>query len=186
MQVIQLDIPDVLLLQIPKHGDDRGFVSEVYSERAFLEAGISNRWVQDNHAKSSERHVLRGLHFQVPPHAQAKLVRVARGRIFDVAVDVRAGSPWYGKWVGKELSASAWNQLYVPAGFAHGYLTLEPDCEVLYKVDDYYAPDCEGGLIWNDPDLAIDWPLQGHAPILSKNDELLPRFKDFRTPFSYG
>lgn len=186
MNVTRLDIPEVLILEPKRFGDDRGFFSEVFSERTCVAAGIGNRWVQDNHAKSTERYVLRGLHFQAPPHAQAKLVRVAHGRIFDVAVDVRTGSPWYGKWVAVELSAKAWNQLYVPAGFAHGYLTLEPDCEVLYKVDDYYDPDCEGGVIWNDPDLAIDWPLGGHAPILSKKDELLPRLTQFKTPFHYG
>lgn len=186
IDVKSLDLPGVLLIEPTRFGDDRGFFSEVYNERAFKDSGITNHWVQDNHARSTDRHMLRGLHFQAPPHAQAKLVRVAVGSIFDVVVDLRDGSPTFGKSVAVTLSATAWNQLYVPTGFAHGYLTLEPFTEVLYKVDDYYAPDCEGGIIWSDPDLNIDWPLEGHVPQLSAKDHLLPRLKDFRTPFCYG
>jgi dTDP-4-dehydrorhamnose 3,5-epimerase len=186
MNVIRLEIPDVLMLEPKRFKDDRGFFAEVYNERAFHEAGITNHWVQDNHARSNDRHVLRGLHFQAPPRAQAKLVRVAQGSIFDVVVDIREGSPSFGQKATAVLSATAWNQLYVPAGFAHGYLTLEPFTEVLYKVSDYYAPECEGGIRWSDPDLAIDWPLEGYEPHLSTKDHLLPRLRDFRTPFRYG
>ena len=186
MNVTPLAIPDVLMLEPRRFGDDRGFFAEVYNERAFHDAGITNHWVQDNHARSNDRHVLRGLHFQAPPHAQAKLVRVSQGSIFDVVVDLREGSPSFGQAATVTLSALAWNQLYVPAGFAHGYLTLEAFTEVLYKVDDYYAPECEGGILWSDSDLDIDWPLEGIAPHLSAKDRLLPRLKDFRTPFRYG
>jgi dTDP-4-dehydrorhamnose 3,5-epimerase len=185
MNVTPLAIPAVLMLDLKRFGDDRGFFSEVFNERSFDEAGIRHHWVQDNHARSVDQYVLRGLHFQAPPHAQAKLVRVAQGSVFDVAVDLRKDSPSFGKSVTAMLSADAWNQLLVPAGFAHGYLTLETNTEVLYKVDDYYAPECEGGVIWNDPDLAIDWPLNGHNPILSDKDQRLPRLKDLDTPFSY-
>ena len=186
MNVTPLAIPDVLMLEPRRFGDERGFFSEVYNERVFADAGLDYDWVQDNHARSTDTYVLRGLHFQAPPHAQAKLIRVAQGSIFDVVVDLRAGSPSFGQSVAATLSAAAWNQLFVPAGFAHGYLTLEPFTEVLYKVDDYYAPDCERGVVWNDPDLAIDWPLNGHAPILSDKDQCLPRLKDLKTPFRYG
>jgi dTDP-4-dehydrorhamnose 3,5-epimerase len=185
MNITPLAISDVLMLEPKRFGDDRGFFSEVFNERAFHEAGIRHRWVQDNHAKSVDAYVLRGLHFQAPPHAQAKLIRVAAGSIFDVVVDLREGSPTYGKTVTATLSADAWNQLVVPAGFAHGYLTLEPYTEVLYKVDDYYAPECEGGVIWNDPELAIDWPLNGHDPILSDKDLRLPLLKDLNPPFAF-
>lgn len=185
MKITPLAIPDVLMLEPRRFADERGFFSEVYNQQTLVAAGICHNWVQDNHARSNDAHVLRGLHFQSPPHAQAKLVRVACGTIFDVAVDLRQGSPSFGRSVSAILSATNWNQLYVPAGFAHGYLTLEADTEVLYKVDSYYAPDCDGGVIWNDPDLGIDWPLDGHAPILSDKDQRLPRLKDLGTPFKH-
>jgi dTDP-4-dehydrorhamnose 3,5-epimerase len=185
MNITPLAIPDILMIEPKRFGDDRGFFSEVFNERTFHDAGIDHHWVQDNHAKSVDAYVLRGLHFQALPHAQAKLIRVAEGSVFDVVVDLRAGSSTYGKSVSAILSADAWNQLFVPAGFAHGYLTLEPYTEVLYKVDDYYTPECEGGVIWNDPDLDIDWPLNGHDPVLSGKDQHLPRLKDLNTPFSY-
>lgn len=186
MKVSPLSIPDVLIIEPRRHEDGRGFFSEVYSDRDIRKAGITAGWVQDNHALSNERHVLRGLHFQAPPHAQAKLVRVSRGAIFDVVVDLREGSGTFGKSAVATLSASAWNQLYVPPGFAHGYLTLAPHTEVQYKVDAYYSPEHEGGVIWNDPDVAIDWPLEGNVPVLSARDRALPRLKDFRTPFRHG
>jgi dTDP-4-dehydrorhamnose 3,5-epimerase len=178
MNITPLAISDVIMLEPKRFGDDRGFFSEVYNERAFTEAGIDYHWVQDNHALSRDRFTLRGLHFQTPPHAQAKLIRVAKGAIHDVVVDLRKTSPTFAKSLTVTLSADAWNQLLVPAGFAHGYLTLEPHTEVLYKVDTYYAPDHDSGLIWNDPDLAIDWPLNGKTPILSDKDQALPRLKD--------
>lgn len=148
-----------------------------------LEAGIDLDFIQDNHSLSAERGVVRGLHFQAPPHAQDKLVRVVRGRILDVAVDIRRGSPNYGRFFSIELSAENGLQLLVPKGFLHGFATLEPNCEVLYKVTDVYAPDCEGGVIWNDPDLGIDWGLADDEVVLSDKDKLLPGFKDFESPF---
>ena len=181
----RLEIPEVILVQSKKHQDERGFFSEVYNRTLFRDEGISNDWVQDNHAMSRQIGTLRGLHFQAPPHAQTKLIRVVHGAIFDVAVDIRAGSPWYGRWVSAELSENAWNQLLIPRGFAHGYLTLEPDTEVIYKVDDVYAPSTEGGIIWNDPDLAIDWPIKGATPIISGKDQILPPMANFQTPFNY-
>ena len=185
MQITSLHIPDVKLIEPRRFADDRGFFSEVYSRRAFQEAGVNVDWVQDNHAVSRDRFVLRGLHFQAPPAAQAKLVRVSRGAILDIAVDVRKGSPTYGLHVSAVLSEEAWNQLLVPVGFAHGYLTLEPGTEVLYKVDNYYAPQCEGGLVWDDPELGIVWPLDGSEPVLSEKDKCLPRLKDLESPFTY-
>jgi dTDP-4-dehydrorhamnose 3,5-epimerase len=141
--------------------------------------------VQDNHSLSRGSWVLRGLHFQTPPRAQDKLVRCVRGRIWDVAVDIRGGSPTYGHWVAAELSAENGHQLFLPVGFAHGFLTLEADTEVEYKVSDFYAPESDGGLIWNDPALNIAWPLEDHQPLLSDKDERLPAFADFDSPFVY-
>lgn len=157
MNVTRLAIADVVLLEMRRFGDDRGFFSEVYNRRRFADAGLDHDWVQDNHTLSREPGTLRGLHFQAPPRAQAKLVRVTRGSILDVAVDIRKGSPTFGRWVSVTISAANWSQMLIPKGFAHGYVTLEPDTEVLYKVDDGYAPQHDGGVTWNDPDLAIDW-----------------------------
>ncbi len=174
------------LIEPKRFGDERGWFTEVYSERAFAALGLTERFVQDNHSLSRARHVLRGLHFQRPPHAQAKLVRCVRGAIFDVAVDVRAGSPTFGRWVGATLSAENGRQIYIPVGFAHGFLTLEPDCEVTYKVSDVHAPSSEGGLMWNDPDIAIAWPLPADAaPVLSAKDQILPALNGFVSPFAY-
>ena len=154
-----------------RFGDARGFFSETWHRERFATAGIDIDWVQDNQSFSAERHVLRGLHLQVGPHPQAKLIRVLKGRIYDVAVDVRPGSASFGKWVSCELSADAFNQLYIPTGFAHGFLTLEPGVEVLYKVSAPYAPSCERGIIWNDGDIAVDWPLPpGEQPVISEKD----------------
>ena len=160
-------LPEVRLVLPDRFGDDRGFFSETYSRRAFAAAGIADEFVQDNHSVSLQKGVVRGLHFQVPPHAQAKLVRVTRGSIFDVAVDIRLGSPTYGRHVGAVLSAAKWQQIWIPEGFAHGFCTLEPDTEVLYKVTDYYAPECDRGLNWDDPALAIAWPVAPHEVVLS-------------------
>ncbi len=173
------------LLKPRRFGDDRGWFSEIYNQRSFQSLGIDTVFRQDNHAYSKAPWVLRGLHFQSPPHAQAKLVRCIRGAIWDVAVDIRGGSPTYAQWVAAELSARNGLQLFVPEGFAHGYVTLEADTEVEYKVNDYYAPDCDGGLMWNDPDLSLPWPLAGAAPTLSDKDTRLPALANFVTPFTY-
>jgi dTDP-4-dehydrorhamnose 3,5-epimerase len=154
-----------------KFGDARGFFAETWQRERFHEAGITQDWIQDNHSFSAEPYVLRGLHFQLAPHAQDKLVRVLRGSIFDVAVDIRPGSPSFGKWISCVLSASNFNQILVPKGFAHGFMTLEPNVEVLYKVSAPYAPECDRSIAWNDPALAIAWPLEpGRQPILSAKD----------------
>lgn len=184
MQLTKLDIPDVLLLKPKRFGDHRGFFMETYSKPRLVEAGVDIDFVQDNHSLSAEVGTLRGLHFQAPPHAQDKLVRVTRGRVLDVAVDIRRGSPWYGKHVTAELSAENDHQLLVPKGFLHGFVTLEPDTEFLYKVSDVYAPECDGGVMWNDPDLGIDWPVPGE-PKLSDKDAKLPSFSAFESPFVY-
>ena len=183
MQIHELDIPDVKVLIPKRFGDRRGFFSEVYSKRTLLPAGIDTSFVQDNHSRSAERGTVRGLHFQTPPHAQDKLVRVVRGSVFDVAVDLRRSSPTYGKHVSIVLSAEAWNQLLVPVGFAHGFMTLEPDTEVLYKVSEYYAPDHDEGLRWNDPELGIRWPISEEEAVLSDKDCRHPKFAGFVTPF---
>lgn len=143
-------------------------------------------FVQDNHSYSSSKGVLRGLHFQLPPFAQDKLVRVVKGAIYDVAVDIRQGSPNFAKWCGLIVSAEAWNQILVPKGFAHGFLTLEPDTEVIYKVSDVYAPDCERSIRYDDPDIGIDWPLDGAEPVLSVKDLKAPLLRDTDTGFRFA
>ena len=170
MQITETAIPDVKLIQPKKFGDNRGFFSETFNLAKFEEAGVVMNAVQDNHSLSGPRGTVRGLHFQTPPHAQAKLVRVTRGSVLDVAVDIRHGSPTYGRHVAVELSAEKWNQLYIPKGFAHGFCTLEPNTEFLYKVDAYYAPDHDEGLQWDDPALGIDWPVSGAEAELSDKD----------------
>jgi dTDP-4-dehydrorhamnose 3,5-epimerase len=171
-------IPEVLLLTPPRFTDDRGFFSETWNERRFAEAGIPDPFVQDNHALSADRGIVRGLHLQIAPHAQGKLVRVVRGAIWDVAVDVRDGSPSYGRHVGTVLSAENWQQLWIPAGFLHGYCTLEPDTEVIYKVTAPWDRAAERGVIWNDPDLAVPWPIALSEAILSDKDRVLPRLAE--------
>ena len=178
-------IPEVIEIIPAKFGDQRGFFSETWKRAAFAEAGITQDWVQDNQRLSAPIGTVRGLHFQVPPVAQAKLVRVLRGAIFDVAVDIRRGSPSYGEWVGVELSADKWNQLLIPAGFAHCFMTIRPDTEVLYKVDAPWSREHERAIRWNDPELAIAWPELGVEPTLSDKDAAAPRFADFETPFTY-
>ena len=175
--ITPLSLPELLLITPKRHGDARGWFSETWSRRAFEAAGLDVDFVQDNQAFSARKGTIRGLHFQAAPHAQAKLVRVLKGAIFDVAVDVRQGSPTYGQWAGATLTAEVGEQLFVPRGFAHGYCTLTDDTELFYKVDGLYAPQTEGGLLWNDPDLAIAWPLDGE-PMLSDKDRVLPRLKD--------
>ena len=176
----------VRLVKTRRFNDDRGWFSEIYNQQAFVKLGINVGFVQDNHSFSQAVGTIRGLHFQRPPHAQDKLVRCIRGRIYDVAVDVRRGSPTYGKYVGAELSAANGLQLFIPAGFAHGFATLEPDCEITYKVSDIYAPQTEGGLRWDDAALAIDWQLPASiTPWLSAKDAILPALAEFDSPFSY-
>ena len=181
--VESLAISDVKILRPKKHGDARGFFSETYSQRALSEAGIALDFVQDNHAFSAAKGTMRGLHFQMPPFAQDKLVRVIRGSILDVAVDLRRSSPTYGKHVSAVISAQDWNQILVPIGFAHGLLTLEPDTEVLYKVTNYYSPQHDLGLLWNDPALAIAWPVSEADAILSAKDKVQPRLADLPAYF---
>ena len=185
MQVTRLAIPDVLLIEAKRHRDERGWFEESYNKAALdpYLAGID--FIQDNHVKSSEKHTLRGLHFQVPPFAQAKLVRCLVGTIYDVVVDIRVGSPTYGEWAGVELSSENGLQLYVPVGFAHGYLTLSEDCEVLYKVNAPYAAQAAEGIHFADPALGIVWPIEASAPILNARDLALPRLSDLSSQFVY-
>lgn len=175
--ITPLALHEVLLITPKRHGDARGWFAETWSEKVMAQAGLKDRFVQDNQAFNARKGTIRGLHFQKAPHAQGKLVRVLRGAIYDVAVDVRPGSPSFGLWVGAELTADWGEQLFVPRGFAHGYCTLTDDCELFYKVDGQYAPELEGGVIWNDPDLDIPWPID-HDPMLSEKDTKLPRLKD--------
>jgi dTDP-4-dehydrorhamnose 3,5-epimerase len=178
-----LAIADVLLVRQHFFQDSRGRFAETYRRDAFAAAGIDANFVQENQSLSVKTATVRGLHFQRPPAAQAKLVRVLRGSIFDVAVDLRAGSRTFGKWVGATLTASGGEQLFIPKGFAHGFCTLEPDVEVGYKCDAYYAPGAEGGLHYADPSLAIAWPAAAGSTIASDRDRALPYFANFRTPF---
>lgn len=184
MHVEDSKLKGVKLITPRRFGDHRGFFAEVYNRRVYAQAGIMSTFVQDNHSLSTQVGTVRGLHFQAPPHAQAKLVRCGRGAIFDVAVDIRRGSPTYGKWVGYELSAENGRQLFIPTGFAHGFATLLPDSEIIYKCSDYYAPTSEGALRWNDPEINIDWPLKG-TPILSEKDTGAPLLADLDTPFDW-
>jgi len=173
MQIDVLAIHDVKLFTPRIFSDERGYFFEAWSEAAFTRSGISDHFVQDNQVFSRKPGTVRGLHFQNPPHAQGKLVRTLRGSILDVAVDIRRGSATYGRYVSAILSANNKKQIWVPTGFAHGYVTLEPDTEVAYKVTHGYAPAAEGGILWNDPALAIDWQLEGLTPVLSGKDLIL-------------
>ena len=180
MQATPLAIPEVVLFTPRVFGDERGFFFESYNQHAFREAtGLTTDFVQDNHSRSA-RDVLRGLHYQVEPRAQGKLVRVVQGAVFDVAVDIRPGSPTFGHWVGEELSAENKRQMWVPPGFAHGFLTLTESAEFLYKTTDLYSPEHERCIAWDDPDLAIDWPLKGRTPRLSEKDLRGARFSTLR------
>jgi dTDP-4-dehydrorhamnose 3,5-epimerase len=185
MELFSTCFPEVRVVLPPRPTDSRGFFSEVYNHRAFAQIGIDTVFVQDNHSLSVERGVVRGLHFQIPPFAQAKLVRVVRGAIFDVVVDIRSGSPSFGRSASVIVSAVLWNQLFVPEGFAHGFCTLEPDTEVLYKVSRPYSPDHDRGLLWNDPVLAIDWPVDAATAILSEKDRRQPRLAELPDFFRY-
>ncbi|MCP5037512.1 MAG: dTDP-4-dehydrorhamnose 3,5-epimerase [Rhodobacteraceae bacterium] len=185
MKIEETELPGVVILTPRRFEDNRGFFAEIWNHARLAEAGISVDFVQDNHSVSRAKATLRGLHFQAPPHAQDKLVRCGRGRIFDVAVDIRTGSPTYGKWVGAELSFENGRQLFIPKGFLHGFVSREAESEIVYKVSDIYAPDCEGDIRWNDPDIGIDWGLEGD-PVLSQKDGVAPFLADFKSPFTYG
>jgi dTDP-4-dehydrorhamnose 3,5-epimerase len=186
VEVRPLAISDVKVITPSIFKDERGFFSETYSRRALAEVGIDADFVQDNHSLSRTRGVLRGLHFQTEPFAQGKLVRVLRGAIFDVAVDIRRGSPSFGKHVSCVLSAENWSQMWIPAGFAHGFCTLEPDTEVIYKVTAFYAPQCDKGIAFDDPDLGIAWPIPGGEVVLSEKDRHHPRLRDLPAQFTYA
>ena len=182
----EANLKEQILLITPHHfGDQRGFFAETYSRQKYAEMGIAVEFVQDNHSLSRDVGTLRGLHFQAPPHAQGKLVRCGRGAIFDVVVDIRRGSPTYAQWIGYEVSAENGHQIYVPIGFAHGFVTLEPDSEIVYKCSDYYAPEAEGALRWSDMDIGIEWPLKCN-PTLSEKDAIAPFLKGFKSPFIFG
>ena len=180
-----MTISKPILIKPIRHEDDRGFFAETYNRRYYKDLGIDVEFVQDNHSFSWKAGTLRGLHFQSPENAQAKLVRCGSGAIFDVAVDIRKNSPKFGQWEGYELSAENGHQLYVPVGFAHGFLTLKPNSEIVYKCTDYYAPNSEGSLRWNDPTIGIKWPLL-ETPIINAKDTAAPLFKEFKTPFIFG
>jgi dTDP-4-dehydrorhamnose 3,5-epimerase len=180
----RLSIPDVILIRVRKFADSRGDFLETFRKSDFAEMGIDRDFVQDNQAYSAQSGTIRGLHFQAPPHAQAKLVRVLHGAVYDAAVDMRRGSPTYGKWCGARLTADDSEQIFVPRGFAHGYCTLEPDTVVAYKVDGYYAPQSEAGLIWNDPAIGVDWSVPAQSVLVSEKDAKLPSLNSFNTPFT--
>ncbi|WP_443027854.1 dTDP-4-dehydrorhamnose 3,5-epimerase [Sphingomonas sp. SRS2] len=173
------------LIHTRRFGDDRGWFSETYHRPRLAEQGVADEFVQDNHSLSKLAGTIRGIHFQAPPHAQAKLVRCSRGRIIDYAVDLRAGSPTYGQHVAAELTADNGNQLYIPVGFGHAFVTLEPDTEVIYKVSDIYAPETDGGIRWNCAMIGIDWPLPSTGPVLSDKDMRLPALSEWTSPFAY-
>ena len=182
MDIERTSLPDVVIVTPRRFGDARGWFSETWNKAALARAGlVTPEFVQDNHSYSAPRHTLRGLHYQRPPHAQDKLVRCSRGRILDVAVDARLGSPHYGRWVAVELSAADGRQLYVPKGFLHGFVTLTEDCEVQYKCTDYYAPECDGAVRWDS--VGIDWGVRD--PILSDKDAQASDFAAFESPFAY-
>lgn len=178
VRINQLDIPGVFLITPKRFHDKRGFFTELYNAKALEEAGIRDVFVQDNFSLSSMPGTIRGMHFQVPPYSQTKLVRVSRGRVLDVAMDLRASSSAYGRHVSIEISAENGHQIYIPDGFAHGFCTLEPDTEVVYKVSSHYAPGAEAGVLWSDPELGIEWPVSAQDAIVSEKDAMLPLLRD--------
>ncbi|NDR55560.1 dTDP-4-dehydrorhamnose 3,5-epimerase [Aliiruegeria sabulilitoris] len=185
IDVTPLAIPAVKLIAPQRFGDHRGFFSETYNRDVFAAEGMGMNFVQDNHSLSETVGTIRGLHFQAPPRAQDKLVRCGKGRLFDVAVDIRKGSPTFGQWVGEELSFENGLMLLVPAGFAHGFVTLEPGTEIIYKCSDTYAPETEGAIRWDDPDIGIDWPLDATEPQLSGKDAVAPLLRALDSPFTF-
>jgi len=184
MIIQETALDGVTILTPARHGDARGFFSESWNAQRMADAGLHFDFVQDNHSISAKAGTLRGLHFQSPPHAQAKLVRCGRGALFDVAVDIRSGSPTYGQWVGVELTPENGKQLMISTGFLHGFVTRQPDTEIIYKCTDYYAPDYDGAVAWNDPDIGIDWGLAGD-PILSDKDAAAPLLADIGSVFDH-
>ena len=185
MQITPTALPEVLEITPRRFGDHRGYFSETWNRRALAEAGVDIDFVQDNHSLSAAQGTLRGLHFQSPPAAQDKLVRVVSGAVLDVAVDIRKGSPRYGQWVGVELSAENGKQLFIPKGFLHGFVTLLPDTQFVYKCSDYYAPACDGAVVWSDPDIGIDWGVDPAIVTTSDKDAAAPRLADFDSPFTF-
>ena len=185
MLIEKTALPGVLILTPARHRDSRGFFSESWNAKTMADAGLNYSFVQDNHSLSELPNTLRGLHFQTPPHAQDKLVRCGRGALFDVAVDIRQGSPTFGQWVGVELSFENGRQLLIPAGFMHGFVTRRPMTEIVYKCSDTYAPDCDAAVRWDDPDIGIDWGLRENPPILSEKDAAAPRLAETVTYFTY-
>jgi dTDP-4-dehydrorhamnose 3,5-epimerase len=183
MLIKELSLPGVKLITPRVFKDDRGFFFESWSEKSFKEIGLNRYFVQDNHSLSVQKGTLRGIHFQINPKAQTKLIRCSRGRVMDVAIDLRKGSGTYCKWIAVELSASNYEQLYIPAGFGHAFLTLEDNCEVQYKVDYAYAPDCDRSILWNDQDIDIDWPIE--TPTLSEKDKSAVSLKQSDINFSF-
>jgi len=181
----ELELDGVYEIVPKKHGDDRGFFSETYNSRVLAASGIDLAFCQDNQSYSRERGVLRGLHYQLPPFAQDKLVRVLRGAIYDVVVDIRRGSPTFGSWTGLEVSAERWNQLLVPKGFAHGFVTLRPDTEVFYKVTAFYAPDHDRSIRYDDPAIGINWPVEAECVVLSQKDAAAPLLAEADIGFTY-
>lgn len=186
VKIIETGLQDVKIIETPVFGDHRGFFTESYTDSKFKEAGIEINFIQDNHSLSEEPGVLRGMHFQTPEKAQTKLVRVTTGVIYDVLVDIRKGSPTYGYWEGYILSEHNHRQLLVPKGFAHGFVTLTPNCNVQYKVDEYYSADHDAGIKYDDEDLNIQWPMSSDRLILSEKDKKHPALKEFKSPFIYG
>lgn len=186
LEVIDLDVAGAKLVTPKKHQDDRGFFSEVYNKRELAQAGITDDFVQDNHSLSHDIGVVRGLHFQIEPHPAAKLVRIAAGAVLDVVVDLRHGSPTFGRHVAVELTADNWSQVYVPTGCAHGFCTLKPNTEVMYKVTNHWEPSVDKGVAWDDPELGIDWPVAPGDAILSDKDRMQPRLSELDRYFEWG
>lgn len=185
MQIQTLDNPAIRILTPDRYGDQRGFFSEIYNKPLLERLGVNLEFVQENYSLSREVHTVRGLHFQTPPRPQAKLIQVLRGSIYDVAVDLRRGSPWFGQAIAAEISADNWQQILIPEGFAHGFCTLEPDTAVLYKVTAPYSPEHDSGIRWDDPALGIEWPAQPDQVVLSDKDQTAPLLADYDSPFEY-
>lgn len=181
----QTSLPGVQILIPRRFSDARGFFSETWNRETLRGLGLDIDFVQDNYSLSREAGVVRGLHYQSPPHAQDKLVRVGAGAILDIAVDIRTGSPTYGQWTSIKISAENGHQVFIPKGFMHGFVTLEPETQLLYKCSDVYAPDCDGSIYFADSDLSIDWGISPDDAILSEKDKTAPRFADFKSPFNY-